>query len=191
VTEWNIDLVLGSPPGAPVPPPPGTGILRARPSTIRIAVEAKAIMTEHRKAARNRQRDLDAFHKHVHDYDPNAVAGGLVQVNIAPRFTSPLRNRTTTCPKCAHVFTPHVTTKHKQPASLVKFAVDLFRGLPVRAVTTGSGLEAICAVVLHHTNDPRAKARIHTAAPAPQVGDPLHYAAFVQRICQHYSQRWP
>lgn len=57
-SEWNIDLVLG-PPGASVEARPGpAGIQQAPPATIRIAVEAKTVMTEHGKARRNRQRDL-------------------------------------------------------------------------------------------------------------------------------------
>jgi hypothetical protein len=65
-------------------------MVRATPSTVRIAVEAKAVMTEHRKAIKNRKRDLEAHHAHVHDYDASAIAAGLVAINASATFQSPL-----------------------------------------------------------------------------------------------------
>jgi hypothetical protein len=189
-SEWNIDLVLGEPPGQPKKPPPGQAILRAEPSSIRVAVEAKAVMTEHRKASRNRQRDLDAFHTHIHNYDNDVVAAGVAILNIAGVFTSPLRNRTTQCPECGHRFTPQVRTPHKDPEVLVAFGVQLFRALPFRSTATGPGAEAMCIIVVDHDNAPGSIARLHTDAPAPQVGDPLHYDRFIQSICQRYTQRF-
>lgn len=82
-SEWNIDLVMGPPPSGLSAPIPEAGIMQARPATIRIAIEAKAIMTEHGKARRNRQRDLDSFHQFVHRYDPTAIAAALTVVNLA------------------------------------------------------------------------------------------------------------
>jgi hypothetical protein len=61
-SEWNVDLLLGPPPGVPQPVETPARIRRAPPAAIRIAIEAKTIMTEHGKARRNRQRDLDSFH---------------------------------------------------------------------------------------------------------------------------------
>lgn len=189
-SEWNIDLVLGAPPGQPKKPPAGQAILRAEPSSIRVAVEAKAVMTEHRKASRNRQRDLDAFHTHIHNYDNDVVAAGVAILNIAELFTSPLRNATTQCPECGHTFTPQVRTTHKDPEALVAFGVQLFRALPIRSTTTSPGAEGMCVIVVNHGNAPGSTAQLHTASPAPQVGDPLHYDRFIQSICRRYTQRW-
>ncbi len=86
---WNIDLVLGPPPAEFSPQ--RDGLARIRPVTIRVAVETKAIMTEHGKARRNRQRDLDSFHQFVHRYNSSTIAAALTVVNIAERFRSPLR----------------------------------------------------------------------------------------------------
>lgn len=72
--DWNVDLVLGEPPpGSPV----GIveGIPRLTPSTIHIAVEHKSVMTEHRKAIKNRKRDFEAHHEHVHRYSRDALVG--------------------------------------------------------------------------------------------------------------------
>ena len=173
--NWNIDLVIGDPPPPITPPPAGQAIRRSRPSTIRIAIELKGVMTEHGKARRNRLRDFEAFHSHVHGYDPDAVAAGLVVFNIAPEFLSPLRE---------------AVTQHRRVGELVAGGIDMFRGLPIRGATIGDGLEAVGVLVVSFTNLPDAVATLHEVAPAPAVGDPLHYQAFLQRVCQRYIQRW-
>ena len=85
-SDWNVDLVVG--------PPPGSGqsvqcqkMLRAQPSNFRLTLEAKSIMTEHRKAQRNRQRDLDAYHQFLHRYDQNTIVAAVTVVNIAGSFS--------------------------------------------------------------------------------------------------------
>jgi hypothetical protein len=176
-SQWNIDLVLGPPPAGFTPQPSPRRIQRSPPATIRIAIEAKTIMTEHGKARRNRQRDLDSFHQFIHRYDPDAVAAGLTVVNIAKRFKSPLRAE---------------VSIHRNIDDLVKETMDLLRALPVRALPeSGAGLEANGAILVDHDNVTLKKTRLVTSVPAPQVGDPLHYDAFLRRICDRYTQRWP
>lgn len=175
-SEWNIDLILGPPAGIAQAPKPPPLIRQASPATIRIAVEAKTIMTEHGKARRNRQRDLDSFHQFAHRYDPETVAAGLTVVNIAGRFRSPLR--------------PQVSV-HRNIEGLVRETLTLLRILPTRAAPSeGAGLEANGAIVVEHDNVDPQETRLVTRLPAPQVGDPLHYDAFLRRVCDRYSQRW-
>ena len=90
---WNTDLAIG-------PPAPGSDLSKTRrvggmaigtPITVQIAIEAKAVMTEHRKAIKNRKRDFEAHHQHVHNYDANAIAGGIVVLNGSSTLKSPLR----------------------------------------------------------------------------------------------------
>jgi hypothetical protein len=90
---WNVDLVLGMP-ARPVHTP-GAPIARGTPSTVRVAIEIKSVMTEHRKAVKNRKRDFEAHHEHVHSYNPRAIAGGIMVVNASARFFSPLRTKPT------------------------------------------------------------------------------------------------
>lgn len=175
-SEWNIDLVLGPPPAGLEQRPSARGIQRSPPATIRIAIEAKTIMTEHGKARRNRQRDLDSFHQFVHRYDPEAVAASLTVVNIAKRFKSPLR--------------PEVSI-HRNVEALVRETMRLLRALPTRSTPDqAAGLEANGAILVDHDNVNLKKTHLVTAPPAPQVGDPLHYDAFLRRICDRYTQRW-
>lgn len=173
-SNWNIDLVLG-PPEAKPDSSPGT-IQNLPPTTIRIAIEAKSVMTEHGKARRNRLRDLDSFHQFVHRYDSQAIAAGLMILNIAPQFRSPLR--------------PEVSV-HRNVRQLVEQTIGLLRTLPARSTPNHvAGLEAIGVIVVHHDNLGSQNTRLVTGPPAPQTGDPIHYRSFVQRICDRYTQRW-
>lgn len=175
-SEWNIDLVLGPPPAGVTTEVSARGIQRLSPATILIAIEAKTIMTEHGKARRNRQRDLDSFHQFVHRYDPNTVAAALTVVNIAESFKSPLR--------------PGVSI-HRNVRNLVQETMALLRALPMRSgVGDANGLEANGGIVVSHDNVLLQATQLIATAPAPQVGDPLHYDAFLRRICDRYTQRW-
>ena len=75
--DWNIDLALGPPPGLAAPPSDGQIRFEA-PVIVEVAIEAKAVMTEHGKARRNRLRDLQAFHDDAHTYNQQTVAVGTV-----------------------------------------------------------------------------------------------------------------
>lgn len=174
-SEWNVDLVLGAPPLGNAPPEPGTAITRMRPSSVEVAVELKAVMTEHRKAVKNRKRDLEAHHEHVHNYNNQTVAGGVLIINAAPTFKSILRLGPTT---------------HRNPSKLVEHCISELRSVATRGGPTGYGLEARCAVVVDMDNINLATTCYLDRPPAPQVGHPLHYDAFVQALCAHYSSRF-
>lgn len=176
-SEWNVDLVLGPPAEAGSMPSHGEKILRAQPATFHLACEAKSIMTEHRKAQRNRQRDLDALHQFMHRYDQNTIVAAVTVVNVAEKFRSPLRRAVTT---------------HNDPVVLVRSAVDLLSTLPLRSQPgNGPGLEANSVIVIEYDNSTRPMlSRVCTAPPAPQPGDPLHWNSFIRRICDIYLQRW-
>ena len=53
-SNWNVDLVIGQPPPNGAPVAGAVAPVRGAPSTVRIAIELKAVMTEHRKAVKNR-----------------------------------------------------------------------------------------------------------------------------------------
>jgi len=176
-SDWNVDLAMGPPVAGPAAKRAERLISRSQPSNFRLACEAKSIMTEHRKAQRNRQRDLDALHQFMHRYDQDTIVAAITVINIAERFQSPLRRG---------------VTKHRNPSELVRFCVDLLRTIPVRShPANGPGLEANAAIVLNYDNSSRkAISAVHTSAPAPQPGDPLHWDSFIRRICDLYTQRW-
>lgn len=173
---WNVDLVLGAPPPGTEPPPSGLAIRRSPASTVQIAIEIKGIMAEHHKAAKNRKRDLEAHHTHVHNYSEAAIAGGVFVINAAPKFRSPLRKGE--------------ITLHAHPVALVRHCLDELRAVAVRSGPGGTGIDAKAALVVSCDNIDLVGTSYVTTQPAPQVGDPLHYDAFIQRVCTDYSARF-
>jgi hypothetical protein len=138
-------------------------------------VELKAVMTEHRKAVKNRKRDLEAHHEHVHNYNNQTIAGGVLIINAAATFRSPLRDEVTT---------------HRNPEKLVTHCINELRSVATRGGSTGYGLEAKCAIVVDANNQDLSKACYVTTAPAIPIGDPLHYDAFIRTICEQYTRRF-
>ncbi len=170
---WDIDLALGAPAGQV--DPGEEGIVNTPPSTFQVAVEIKGVMTEHHKAVKNRKRDFEAHHQHVHNYSAEAIAGVVMVINAAPRFQSPL---------VSHV------TEHRRPKAQVEHCMNEMRAVSVRRERYGAGIDAGCAIVVRHDNIDPSLTTFVTAAPAPQVGDPLHYDAFIQKICALYEERF-
>jgi hypothetical protein len=176
---WNVDLVLGR----AVEPSPTTNqvISRGRPARTEIAIEIKSVMTEHRKAIKNRKRDLEAHHEHVHHYDAETIAGGVFVVNQSLTFQSPLRKGELT-----------VHAKDRNGAiRLVEHCLSEMRNVSERSDTAGYGLEAKCFLVVDMDNVNLASTSYIERSPAPLTGDPLNYDSFLQRICSIYERRFP
>ncbi len=195
--DWVIDIAIGTCSGAPKAPLVDSAeyghINLAPPVIIQIAIELKSIFTEHGKARRNRLRDFNAFHGYAHQYDPKTVAAAFLIVNSSERFYSPLRD--------ANDITVHGTLKI--PARrMAQNAVDIFRTIHLRnSVSDPPGMEAMAVVVVEHDNlafhpQPELHTSVHRVSriapipPSPPVGDPLHYQTMIQRICNHYTQRF-
>lgn len=89
---WNVNLVIGPPineserDGTNSSPRMSAGA----PIEPYLAVDAKSIMTRHQRARRNRQRDINSFAEIMHSHSERAITGGIVLVNLAKRFDSPL-----------------------------------------------------------------------------------------------------
>lgn len=174
-SNWNVDLVLGKPPHSLQTRKTGSIIENSPPSSVEIAIEIKSVMTEHRKAIRNRKRDLEAHHDHVHRYDNGAIAGGVLVLNEASRFQSPLRDE---------------LTEHGDSTELIRHCMHQARSISTRSNTSNHGLEALTVLVVNMDNVNVAQTKYGTSTQVPQVGDPLHYDSFVQRICRIYENRF-
>jgi hypothetical protein len=142
---------------------------------VQIAIELKTVMTEHRKAVKNRKRDFEAHHDHVHRYNQRAIAGGVMVINSATTFKSPLVD--------------HVT-HHRNPDLLVRHCIEQMRAVSQRSDTRGTGLDAKGVIVVSMDNQNITKARYVSRGVAPRVGDPMHYDAFVQTICSLFTDRF-
>lgn len=174
---WNTDLAIGppSPDDVPLGASEVSGMVRATPATVRIAVEAKAVMTEHRKAIKNRKRDLEAHHAHVHDYDPAAIAAGIIAINASPTFKSPLRLG---------------LTEHRNVMALVGHCIREVNSITMAGGNHPAGLDAKCALVLVMDNVDYPTTSFLETDPAPIPGSPIHWDAFIQRICDLYRARF-
>jgi hypothetical protein len=174
---WNVDLVIGR--AAEPTPPKNEPIGRGRPVSVEIALELKSVMTEHRKAVKNRKRDLEAHHEHVHHYDPRAIAGGVFVVNQSMTFRSPLRPAVT------------VHARDRRGAvALVEHCLTEMRNISERSDESGYGLEAKCLIVVEMDNENLQTTRFIESPPAPLQGDPLNYDSFIDRLCSQYERRF-
>jgi hypothetical protein len=164
--RWTIDLVLG--PSSQEKARFLSGrIAKSEPEQIWLAVDAKSVMTEHGKARRNRQRDLNSLADIVKHYYPNSVVGGLILLNMSTRFKSPLRNEFLT---------------HHNIERLVEETIEIFNQIPRADIKGGRGIEGVGVIVVDHTNDPKDKTSLITHPPAPQGRDQANYHKFLWAI---------
>lgn len=178
--RWNADLVVG-PPSLPIAAQAEHAgpIAQGNPHEIWVAVDAKTIMTEHGKARRNRQRDLNSFQDILHRKNPRTIVGGLLIVNMAPRFKTPLPRRS------------GGLNEHKNIVRLVAEIVTMMNGLARGEARHGQpGIEALGVIVVSHTNIAGEETRLVTEPPAPAVGQLLSYAAFLDDLCKVFAARF-
>ncbi len=174
--DWNVDLVMGTPP-RPVDTN-GQTIVKSTPATVRLAIEVKGVITEHRKAVKNRKRDFEAHHDHVHNYNARTIAGGVLVVNASLNFVSPLRTA------------PTVHGTRQAVARVVEHCVNEMRNVTQSRADSPYGIDAKAAIVADFDNVNLDAARYVSQAPAPQPGDPLHYDSFIQKLCDEYRGRF-
>jgi len=175
-STWNVDFVLGTP--AEQVDAAGSPVVQARPATVRIAVEIKGVMTEHRKAVKNRKRDLEAHHEHVHNYGRGAIAGGVMVINASPSFSSPLRQQRIAQRTSAIM------------SGLVLHSINEMRNVTEAGGPSTTGMDAKCVVVVDFDDQDPGAAHYLSVPPAPQPGDPLHYDSFIQKLCGEYTARF-
>jgi hypothetical protein len=174
--EWNVDLVLGTAPPNTLPPVLPARIVQTHPVLVQVAIEIKTVMTEHRKAVKNRKRDFDAHHAHVHLYNQNAIAGGVIVINASDQFRSPLRQE---------------DTVHHNPQKLVTHCINEIRSITSSGGIIGSpGLDAKAVIVVDLNNITILETSYVISKPAPSVGDPVHYDSFIQTVCDLYTARF-
>lgn len=178
-SEWNTDLVVGPPKeDIQVEPDQDRPIVESEPETIWLAIDAKSVMTEHQKARRNRQRDINSFADIMHTHHPGAVTGGVLLINTAERFKSPLRDEDD-------------ITEHDHIERIVEKTLDVFEDIPRAEGKVSPNVDGVGCVVVEHTNmDDEHDTRLVTEPPAPQRGDITHYRDFLEIIVETFEDRW-
>jgi hypothetical protein len=157
-------------------------VVREAPvGTVRIALEAKACMTEHVKALPRLYDELNSSHLTVHGSANNAVGVGICMVNAAKSFISPDIN------KLDPTISPHRITRHDQPR-VTQRVVDKLHQLPRRTRPAEEGFDAFGIVVVDCRNDGSPVALVEEP-PAPQPGDIYEYAAMIRKAVGEYESR--
>lgn len=178
-SKWNVDLII-SPPREEVQTEVGddVSLVEAEPEEVWLAIDAKSVMTEHGKARRNRQRDINSFADIMHSHYPGAVTGGILLINLADRFKSPLRDEDD-------------ITEHDRIEDLVAETVDIFRDIDRAQGKVSPNVDGVGCVVVEHTNlDDDHETRLVTEPPAPQKGDIVQYQEFLEIIIDVFEDRW-
>lgn len=178
--SWNTDLVIGPPKEAVRVPLDGERkIARTEPEEIWLAVDAKSIMTEHQKARRNRQRDINSFADIMHHHHERALTAGILLVNLVETFDSPLRD-------------PDDITSHVHIDRIVEEIVDMFDSINRSEGEISANLDGAGVVVVEHSNLVKdvGDTRLVTEPPAPQPSDRVHYRTFVRQMADWFGNRF-
>ncbi len=135
-----------------------------------IAVEAKAVMTDHGGALPRVSDELERFRLRVQD---KAITAALVMVNAATHFTSPGRNG-------YNGVVRNVVSQHKQPSDALKVC-SVLQGLPLRQNVGEVGFDAIGVVALNCQNDGTPITLVDL------IGAEQEYGTLVRRLASRYS----
>jgi hypothetical protein len=118
----------------------------ANPSTVLMAMEAKACMTEFNKARPRLYDELNSSHLTIHGDTNSAIAAGFALINSAETFVSPIRNP---WPMNSH---PAVVSRHRQPEAHKSVAAKLAES-PRRSQAGDEGFDALAIGVINCAND--------------------------------------
>jgi hypothetical protein len=151
---------------------------------VRIALEAKAAMTEFAKARPRLYAELENSYVTVHADTNEAIAAGLALINGASTFVSPTAN------PCITYGAPLKVTSHNQPLQL-DLTVKHIGALPRRADTKVSGFDALAVIAIRCTNDNKSPVEVLTGEPAPGANHVLHYDSMINRLVGWYASRFP
>jgi len=176
-SKWNTDLVVG-PPDCDTTSEHSNSIAEGAPAEVWLAIDAKSVMTEHGKARRNRQRDINSFADTMHRHYPGVVTGGVIMINMADRFRSPLRDEGD-------------ITKDDRIEQIVSETVDIFRDVERANGEISPNVDGVGCVVVDHTNiDDGSETRLVTEAPAPQQSEIIYYRTFVAVLADTLEARF-
>lgn len=178
--SWNTDLVIGPPADSvQVSLDDDREMAQADPNEIYLAADAKSIMTEHQKARRNRQRDINSFADIMHHHHEKALTAGILLVNLAEQFDSPLRD------------TDDITD-HVHIERIVDEIIEMFDSINRSEGEISANLDGAGVVVVDHTNliDDVEETELVTEPPAPQEGDRVHYRTFADQMADWFEGRF-
>jgi hypothetical protein len=157
-------------------------IVEAPVGMVRLALEAKACMTEHVKALPRLHDELNSSHLTIHGSANHAIAVGFAMVNIAESFVSSDLNKLDLSKY------PVQITHHDQPRVTGR-VLEKLRELPRRTKVAEEGFDAFGVVVVDCKND-GSPVTLWEDSPSPQVGDIFHYKSMIRRAADLYESRY-
>ena len=124
------------------------------------------------------KRELESHHTHVHNYSGQAIAGGVLIVNIADRFKfRPSVNRAIAL----------FTENRPSSSNIACRRLRRSRCAAARRARDWTPRRSSWSTMTTSTGPP---AEDHERPPAPQIGDPMHYDGFIQRLCAEWRSRF-
>jgi hypothetical protein len=157
-------------------------LVRRPVGEVLVALESKACMTAHTKAAPRLFDELSSAAQCINGSAPSAIAVGHVLVNTTERFVSSDRN------KRHRSRTNRVDSRDPQPQSWEK-ALGTARRLTVRGYATERGFDAVGVTMLNGANDGTPYI-IPKAPPSLASNDPLCYENMIHRVSGLYDTRF-
>ena len=176
----HFEIVLSAPETAALnklPDIPGGPV-----GSVHLALEAKAAMTEHMKARPRIYDELNSSQLTIHGAADQAVAAGVVMINVADTFISSDRN-----PLGLLEPEPKLNA-HDQPRVTVKM-IEKIRQLPRRTRTGEEGFDALGIVVVDCENN-GTPVKLVSDPPAPATDDLYYYDQMIRRAASLYDQRF-
>jgi hypothetical protein len=156
-------------------------VRQASVSTVLMALEAKACMTEHIKAIPRLNDELSSSFRTIHGDTNDAIAAGFVMINAAESFISSDRH--------AHRVRAgkYTVTALKQP-HVSNRVVEAIMQIPRRSNTSQQGFDALGMTMVRCCNDGSA-VELNEAANqmVPQIAS---YATLIDRIGRLYATKY-
>lgn len=188
--KWDVDLVIG-PPAEPVQQTlkidadadNDDGIaVEGTPEEVWVAVDAKAVMTAHQKAQKNRARNVFSLAATLSELaqiedvtprvHPESLTTGIAVVNMSDEFVNPVH--------------PDSINTHDRIEQTAERTFDLFQ-------QTAADLDAIYGIGcigVDHTNMDGDVSKLVTDPPAPQSGESTHYGTFLEDVADAVETRF-
>ena len=174
----NLDLAIGTP-VQPVATFDRRPVRVGELISLRLAMEAKSVMTEHGKSQPRVYDELSSSHEIVHQGMQETVAGRdhhrqhLRHVRLAAPAEGPPQDPT-----------GQSTGSRRPPRPWSSTSA----GLPIREKLGQVGFDAYATVVSCESRSERSDSV--DGPPAPQPGDADHYETFLARVSRFYSERF-
>jgi len=152
--------------------------------SVLVALEAKACMTEHKKARPRLYDELSSSFQTIHGDTSIAIAGAFVMINAAEEFVSPGKN-----PALANGV-PVAINRHPKRWDAAFSVVSKIAELPRRSHDREPGFDGIGVVLIECQNDGSPVHVVDASPDGQRVPAILRYDTLVQRMAHLYTTRF-